>query len=440
MNRSRRRFMKLGAAGTGLLGWPVLTSLHSLSARAQDAFPTRLLLVYHPNGTIQEQFWPTVSATGEMTLGPITQPLEPFKDRLLFLKGLTISVNEVGPGGPHQKGMGGLYTNNQLQEGDFVDGDGSRAGYADGISVDQEIARRIGDQTFLPSLELGVRAIDADVRARISYAGPGNPMPPVNAPLAAFDRLFAGFSEVDESVRESRQSVIDTVQQQYAALEPRLSSVDREKLEQHLELVRGIERRLNIAVDTGLCERPNAPPELDPDSEETMPQVSALHGQLLAAAFACDLTRVASIQYSSAINDIRFPWLDSMGSGHTLSHAGPSNEEAIAERVARGNWMVQELANLMQQLDAIPEGNGTVLDNTLILLGNEIGVGNTHVHTNIPFVAMGGVSGKWRMGRFIDYGDVSHAGLLVSVLNAMGVEATRFGHPDFADGPLTDLV
>ncbi len=437
MNRSRRRFMKLGAAGTGLLGWPVLTSL---SARAQDAFPTRLLLVYHPNGTIQDQFWPSVSATGEMTLGSITQPLEPFKDRLLFLKGLTISVNEVGPGGPHQKGMGGLYTNNQLQEGDFVDGDGSRAGYADGISVDQEIARHIGDQTFLPSLELGVRAIDADVRARISYAGPGNPMPPVNAPLAAFDRLFAGFSDVDESVRESRQSVIDTVQQQYAALEPRLSSVDREKLEQHLDLVRGIERRLNIAVDTGLCERPGAPPELDPDNEETMPQVSALHGQLLAAAFACDLTRVASIQYSSAINDIRFPWLDSMGSGHTLSHAGPSNEEAIAERVARGNWMVQELANLMQQLDAIPEGNGTVLDNTLILLGNEIGVGNTHVHTNIPFVAMGGVSGKWRMGRFIDYGDVSHAGLMVSVLNAMGVEATRFGHPDFADGPLTDLV
>ncbi len=400
----------------------------------------RLLLAYFPNGTIQEEFWPTVDGEGQMTLGQITAPLSAFTDRLLFLKGLTISVADIGPGGPHQKGLGGLFTNNQLQEGDFVDGDGAKSGYADGISVDQEVARHIGDQTFLPSLELGVRAIDADVRARISYAGPGNPMPPVNSPHIAYDRLFAGFADVDDSLRSSRQSVIDTVAQQYAVLEPRLSAVDKQKLDQHLDLVRGIERRLNISVNDGLCQLPDAPPELDGDNEETMAPIASLHGQLLAAAFACDLTRVASLQFSSAINDIRCPWLDSLGSGHTLSHAGPSDEVAKAERIARARWMIQELTNVMTQLDSIPEGDGTVLDNTLILLGNEVGLGNIHSHTNIPFLAMGGVGGQWRMGRSLDYGGVSHAGLLVSVLNAMGVPATRFGHPDYADGPLSDLV
>src|SRR5690606_23149955 len=106
-------------------------------------------------------------------------------------------------------------------------------------------------------------------------------------------------------------SVIDTVAEQYAGLRPRLSTTDQTKLDQHLELVRGIERRLHIAVE-GLCDRPAPPEDVEADSEETMPSISAMHNQLLTAAFACDLTRVASIQYSSAINDIRFPWIDSM--------------------------------------------------------------------------------------------------------------------------------
>jgi hypothetical protein len=438
MKLDRRQFLMWGGASAGLLGWPVL---NTLTARAQDGFPLRLLLVYSPNGTIQDAFWPTAGTNEtDFTFNAITLPLAPFKDRLLFMKGLDIQVKEVGPGGPHQKGIGGVFTNHELQEGSFVDGDGSQAGWANGISVDQEVARHIGGQTFLPSLELGVRAIEADVRGRISYSGPGNPMPPVNAPLAAYDRLFAGFSELDESLIGQRRSVIDTVRQQYAALAPKLSAVDQQKLDQHLELVRGIERRMDIAVNTDLCTRPEQPPELEADSEETMQQIAELQGQLLTAAFACDLTRVATLQFSTAINAIRMPWVGGTTTGHALSHAGPSNEEATGKNIAIGAWMAEEISKLMTQLDAIPEGDGTVLDHTMILWGNELGMGNSHTHEDIPFLLAGGTNDVFRMGRFVDYGGKSHAGLLVALLNAMGVDAPSFGHPDYADGPLPDMT
>ncbi len=436
MTLSRRRLLKLGAASAGLIGWPLL---NSIQANAADDYPKRLLLVFFPNGTIAEEFWPNVGASAnDLTLGQITAPLQSFLSRTLFLKGLDIAVRDIGPGGPHQKGVGGLFTNNQLQEGTFVDGDGSRSGYADGISVDQEVAKHIGQQSFLPSLELGVRAIQADVRARISYAGPGNPMPPVNSPLLAYERLFAGFSDIDEALKGQRRSVLDTVQQQYGTLTPRLSVVDQRKLEQHLELVRGIERRLDIAVNARGCAEVEVPPDLEQDSEETMPQIADLQGQLLTAAFACDLTRVASLQFSSAINDIRFPWLESLGSGHTLSHAGPSDASSAAERVRRQSWMMTEVAKIMAGLDAIPEGDGTVLDHTLILIGNELGLGNIHSHTDIPFVLAGGVGG-FSMGRLIDFGGVGHGALLVTVLNAMGIDVGGFGHPEYHQAALTGM-
>jgi Protein of unknown function (DUF1552) len=433
---SRRRFAQMGAAA-GLLGLPLFDSLNARSARADGSFPRRLVLMFDPNGTIQDQFWPTAGGTEtDFTFNAITKPLETFKDRLLFLKGLSISVHDKGPGGPHQKGVGGLFTNSVLQEGTFVDGDGAMSGWADGISVDQEVARNVGQQNFLPSLELGVRAVEADVRGRISYAGPGNPMPPINAPLEAYERLFSSFTDVDEGRKADRKSVVDALKGEYSALEPKLSRVDQQKLAQHLELVRGIERRLNIAVDTGLCTRPPAPADMADDSEDTMVSVAQLHGELIASAFACDLTRVASIQYCNARNEFRFPWLPSMGAGHALSHSSDTDVDAVAERVLRGAWFATQLADLMRKLDAIPEGDGTVLDNTLILWGNELGRGNSHSHDDIPFLVAGGTGGQFRMGRFLDFGGKSHAGLLVAVLNAMGVAATSFGDPDYADGPL----
>ncbi len=438
----RRQFVtsasKWGAAASALFGLPLLSEMR---ATAQEQFPLRVVLIFNPNGTIQEEFWPTLGASDrEFTFNAITKPLEPFKDRLLFLKGLTIGVAEVGPGGPHQKGVGGLFTNSELQTGTFVDGDGSKAGWANGISIDQELAKRVGQSSFLTSLELGVRAITAEVRSRISYAGPANPMPPINSPSAAFERVFSGVGEISETLRVNRHRVVDALKEQYAELTPRLARVDQLKVEQHLDMVRGIERRLDISVDTSACQLPDQPPELSEDDETTMAQISTLQSELMALAFGCDLTRIGSLQYSSAINDIRYPWVDSLGSGHTLSHAGPTNTEAKEELIRRYTWHAEEMAHLMSVLDSIPEGEGTALDNTIIVWGNELGMGNAHSHTDIPFVVGGGAGGKWDMGRFIEFGGVPHSGLMVSLLHAMGFDDTVFGHPEFSDGPLVGLT
>jgi hypothetical protein len=324
---SRRAFV--GGAGATLATLPLL---ESLGARAQESAPIqRLVLMFNPNGTVQDAFWPSVvNSEADFELSPILAPLETHKSRLLLLKGLSIAVANVGPGGPHQKGTGGLFTGSELQAGSFLDGDGSRAGWANGPSFDQVVVQNLGQPTLLPSLELGVRATEAEVRSRVVYAGAGAPLPPQNDPTLVHERLFSGLQLAPEELnrlRAQRLSVLDTVKAQFAEVQPRLSAADRAKLEGHLEMIRSVERRLDlIAGVSGQCAVPAAPPVLAPDDETTMPSISRLQLDLLAMAFACDATRVGSMQYSNASNAIRFPWRDSLGQGHTLSHAGDSDE------------------------------------------------------------------------------------------------------------------
>ncbi len=444
MNRqrtSRRRFLK-GAAGT-LVALPLLDSLRARAADGEVTFPKRFVTMYNPNGTVHEAWFPTGGET-DFQLGTIHQPLAAHRDRLLIFRGVDSKVTELGPGGPHQRGIGSLFTGRELLEGEFVDGCGSRAGWANGISIDQEIAKAIGLDTPLRSLEIGVRATEADVQARISYAGPGQPLPPMNDPTEVYGRLFSNFvaSPIDpDDPTDQRASVLDTVQAQFELLDRQLGAHDRQKLEQHLELVRDLERRIGVgATSADACQAPLAPEVLDPNDENDMPAVMRTHLDLLAVAFACDLTRVASLQISTGFNRIRFPWLGSLGEGHSLSHSGPSNLEAQAELTTRATWHAEQLAYFMDLLAQIPEGEGTVLDNTAILWGNEISVGNTHALTNIPYLIAGNAGGAINTGRFVEYESASSNDLLCAVLNAYGVEANAFGHPDFTTGPLSGVL
>lgn len=406
--------------------------------------------MYTPNGVIEDAWWPLPGGTEtRFELGPIHQPLAPFKDRLILLSGVGLEVARAGPGGLHQRGIGGLFTGQKLQEGSqFVDGCGKTAGWANGISVDQEVSRHIGQGTPFASLELGVRALDNDVQGRIAYAGPGRPLPPMNHPREVFDRLFSTSEPAagagDEALLR-RKSVLDAVQAQFSALSTRLSLEDRLTCDAHLELVRDVERRMvrgNLDTATGpaSCETPQRPGVLDPASEKDMALIADLELDLLAMAFACDLTRVASFMISTSLNRIRYPFLDSLGEGHSLSHSGPSNEDAKNQRIRRQTWQAGRLATLLSRLNQLREPDGsTVLDNTLVLWGSEVSRGDTHAHTNIPFLVAGG-GWHFRTGRHLSYTDASHGNLLVSVLNAMGVPAETFGLPEFCTGPLAGLV
>ncbi len=442
---SRRTILR--AASGAALALPFLPSLLTKSARAAGVTaPKRFVTMYTPNGVIHEGWWPkSVTSESAFELSESHAPLKSYKDRLLILGGLEMKVAAEGPGGPHQRGIGALFTNTQLGEGAFVDGCGRSAGWATGISVDQRVANVIGADSPVSSLPLGVRATENDVQGRISYSGPGLPLPPLSTPLDVYKRVFENFlppspspdQDAARALLAQRRSVLDAVAKEFAALSPRMGSQDRQTLDSHLTLVRDVERRLSLGL--GDCQKPELPPTLDPVSETDMPRIAELELDLLALSFACDRTRVASFEVSTALNRIRYPWLSSMGEGHALSHTGASDVDAKAQLIARQAWHASLIARLFDRLAATPEDDGSVLDNTLLFWGNEVSMGTTHTHDNMPFLVAGG-GWAFRTGRYLQYSGNSHADLLVSLLNAMGVQDTTFGDAAFCTGPLPGLV
>jgi hypothetical protein len=419
-----------------------LPLLPSLRAQGQStAPPRRLVTMYTPNGQITNAWWPASGGVTDFTLNEIHQPLAAHRDRITLVKGLNLATAAVGPGGPHQRGIGTLFTGAQLQMGDFVDGCGSRAGWADGISIDQVVANTT--TTPFKSVELGVRATENDVQGRISYAGPGMPLPPMLEPLDFYKLVFKDLvvpddpnaPPIDPLIAE-RRSVLDSVRGQMAVLETKVSYEDKQKLQAHVELIQSIERRLGaMAVE---CAKPAEPMKLDPSSEVDMPAIAELEIDLLTVAFACDLSRVASFEISTGLNRIRYPWLNSLGEGHPLSHMGPSDVDARAQLVARAAWHSKLVARLFDRLAQIPEEDATAADNTLLVWCSEVSEGNTHSHVNMPFLLVGG-GWHFQTGRFLDAAGASHTDLLVTILNAMGVQVSTFGLPEHCTGPLAVL-
>ncbi len=436
----RRNFL-LGSAGA--LALPLMDSLRA-SAAPGDA-PQRLVLFYNPNGTVPKNWFPAETSTQtNFELGKIHTPLAAYKSEINLLKGVHSLVGQdpANLGGPHQRGIGSLFTGEMLLEGDFKDGCGKSAGWANGISIDQAVANHIGTTTPFRSLEIGVRANQNDVQGRISYAGAGAPLPPTNDPVEVYERLFMRAEPLDPNDPNSRrQSVIDTVKDQFRQLNSQIGQEDRDKLGKHLALVEDLERRLGLQGSSeNACTPPVSPSSLSIDNEETMPAISRAHLDLLASAFACDLTRVASVQYSTGFNRIRYPWTDNQGEGHSLSHSGDSNDEAWDALTNRAEWHAGEIAYFLDRLAEIPEGDGTVRDNTLVVWASEVSQGNSHSLNNIPYLLVGTLGGTLRGGQFLNYESASNCDLLHAILQAYGIEQETFGHPEHATGVLSGLL
>ena len=446
----RRHFLR---AAAGLVALPLLPSLR---AKGESSAPIRrFVTMYTPNGQIHKAWWPKSGSGTDFVLNDIHQPLLAHQSRLTLLKNVDLKSAGGGPGGPHQRGIGTLFTGQYLQEGDFVDGCGSHAGWADGISVDQAVAVQIGQNTPYASLELGVRATENDVQGRIAYSAAGAPLPPILQPIDLYNRIFKDLVVPDtngqmppDALLAERRSVLDTVGEQLTALEAKVSSDDRKRLDAHLTLVRDVERRLGQVPLA--CSKPNVPATLDPTSETDMPTIAELEIDLLAIAFACDLARVASFEISTGLNRIRYPWLNSMGEGHPLSHMSPDDADAGPQLIKRAQWHSSLIARLYDQLAQVTEGDATIADNTLLVWGTEVSEGNVHSHTNLPFLVVGG-GWHFQTGRYIDCvsstgASASHVDLLITLQNAMGLDVTTFGHKgddgtyQYSTGPLAALA
>jgi hypothetical protein len=439
---SRRAILR-GAFGTAV-ALPWLESLVSRRARAQvPAFPTRFVVMFSPNGTIPGAWTPTGTETS-FTLSPILSPLAPHQDKLVVIQG----VDQRGGGGDgHQNGIGGMLTGQVLNSGPFAGMGSAPAGWPNGPSVDQRIAEMIGTTTKLRSLELGVQVGSADNWGRMIYRAANQPLPPEDDPAQVYDAVFGdlhGDPTVLAALRARRKSILDTVGAQYTRIEAQLGAADRTRLDQHLTAVREIEARLTtpFVPPTMVCQDPAAPAAAT-TANDAFPAIGATQLDLLVMALACDITRVASLQWSRSVSQVRFTWLPSpiAEAHHDLSHRPDSDAVAVDKLTRINTWYASQMAALMTKMKAVPEGDGTLLDHTLILWANELAIGNVHSRTDAPYVLGGGAGGALRTGRFLTYaGDVPHNNLLVSLMNIMGLPDQTFGKPDWCTGPLTGLI
>ena len=438
----RRQFLR--AAGAAALAAPFYRLLGPQTARAQDEGPAkRFIFMMTSNGFQQDGIEVTGTGTS-FTLGPSLRPLEPFRSKLLLLRGLDNAASYEGPGGAHQKGCGGWLTGRPLNDGEFTGGNGDLlSGWASGISVDQRIANVLGDQTRLPSLELGVQVRGAGNRQRIAYTGSDAPLPPDSSPQRVYSRLFSGAvgdAGAIARLRRRRQSVLDYVGGDLSRVHGQLGTEDRPALEAHMERIREIERQLDVIATT--CDTPDAPGTFDPMREGNYLQAGTVQTDLLVAAMACDITRISTMLWCGATSGQRFPSLGFTEGHHPLSHDGDSNGASQSKLREVDLFHAQRFAHLLRRLEETPEpgGEGTMLDHTVVVWGSELSKGNSHSRRDMPIMMAGGLGGYFRTGRAVRFAGRPHNDLLLTILHGFGIMDPSFGLARHCTGPLGQLV
>lgn len=452
-----RRTLLRGAGGVAI-ALPMLEAMlprHSHAGGTAD-FPKRFVVFFSANGTLHER-WNPMGSANDFTFvdaaNPqqmrILAPLEPHKADLVVLQNLAQQSRSHGPGGNgHDMGMGHMLTANTLVEGPSGYAEFSHLpdGSVAGPSIDQAIAEVIAGTTPYRSLEFGVRAnldLARQLTSRMCYRGPFEVLPPENDPQAAFDRLFA---ELDAdpaeiaALRAKRKSVLDRVGEDFTRLQAKLGASDKQKLESHLDAIRELEQ--SLSNDHGLldgCAMPTVPGKLDYNANDNYPLVGQAHMDLMVMALACDLTRVTSLQWSTAQSGTRFTWLGHGSDHHGMSHEA-DNDEAIREQlVAINHWYAEQFAFLIAAMKQVPEGDGTLLDHSVVMWCNEQGNGDTHSAQEIPYVLAGSGGGAIETGRWIDTQGRAHNDLYVSLLRAFGADVDTFGLAEVCTGPMPEL-
>lgn len=440
MRKPMSRRQVLRAAGGIAVALPFLRESEGRADGPSQ--PKRFVSLYSPNGVFPSWWFPTPGAAeSDFTLGQSHAALAPFRDQVLWTSGIDMKCAVTGAGEQHQRGLGGLLTGTKIMSGTFVGNDGTTAGWAAGKSIDQEIVSLVGPGARANSLQLGVKVTERDVSGVLSYAGSAMPLLPQTNPQQVFRSLFSDSGappdELDR-IRARRASVLDTVMGQLQTLQKRVGSEDRTTLEAHLTLVRDIEMRSQVFPGGVIsCDKATMPPAVAYDTESAMPLVSRLQLDLLALAFACDLTRVGSVMFADAKNHIAMPFIDVRSDVHNVSHLGDADpsRQGLGRR---DTWVAEHLAYFLGRLREQSVGDQTLLDQTLVLWGSEVSMGNTHSHDNMPFLMAGGGAG-FRMGRYVRYNGASHNDMLLSILQAYGGTQTRFGDAAFSNGPLANL-
>ena len=434
---TRRDFLRdLGLSAAAL---PFVLNLPSLGFANQQARKQRLVIMFSPNGVVPNTFWPEEEGE-EFKLKDSLSPLEPFKNKLLTLHGVCDKVR--GDGDSHMRGIGCLLTGTELFPGNIQGGSDTPAGWSSGISIDQEIKNYLqadaSRRTRFGSLEFGVMVPDrADTWTRMSYSGANKPIAPIDDPYQMFSKLYGRLKD-----QENLKSILDELQGDLKKVASAVNAQDRQLLEEQTTFVRELEQELKATSVEAIG---HAVPELEPgikEENDNMPRLSKLQIDLMVNSFVNDFARVATLQYTNSVGGAKMRWLGVDEGHHELSH-NPDTDEKSQDKLTRINkWYAEQMAYLAQRLSETPEpgGQGSLLDNTLIVWTNELGKGNSHTLDNIPFVLLGNGL-DFQMGRSLKYKKTAHNRLLMSLAHGFGHRIERFGNPDFCgDGPLLNLT
>lgn len=446
----RRTFLRgLGAA----VGLPLFESVMPRSALAGGGVggggssPLRLAFVYVPNG-VHMPHW-TPGYEGALTeLPPILEPLTAFKRDMLILTGLTHDKGRANGDGPgdHARAAASWLTGSQALKSE---GSQIRAG----VSADQIAAEAVGRFTRLPSIEVGAEpgrqagkcdsGYSCAYSNNISWRNDSTAMTKETNPRAVFERMFGGGSEREQAESQARRlrqrlSLLDLVAADAKSLAGRVSGNDRHKLDEYLTAVREIEQRVERA-EREASRRPTELPE-DAEMPAGIPGSYEEHlrllGDMLVLAFQTDTTRVATFMFANEGSNKAYPFIGVKDGHHSLSHHENDHEKQM--RISRINqFHTRQLAYLLQRLKNTVEGDGSLLDHSLIVYGSSISDGNRHNHDDLPVAVFGRGGGSVLSGRHVRYpAETPMCNLFVSLLQRAGAEVPRFGD---STGPLRYL-
>lgn len=428
---SRRRFLR--GCGTAL-ALPWMGSLLPGRALGDEASkpPIRSAFIYFPNG-VWEKSWVPEQTGRDYQLSPSLEPIAEIRDDVLVLSGLDKKHSHGGDG--HYAKTANFLTGMHVTK---TTGKDISSG---GISIDQLIAQQTRAFTPLPSLELGtepvITGIDSNVGytrlygSHISWESPTRPVAKEINPRLVYERLFGKSVSGDAAKAESYRNLLDFVLEDAKRLRPRLGRDDQFKMDEYLDSVRAVEKRIEFAMRKD--PRPWQPAVDEEQLRAAMPGVPADFREhigvmldLMVLAFQTDSTRVCSLMFANDVSGRNFSFVDGVsGSHHELSHH--ENKQDKIEQYQRINrWHVEQFATMLRKLKAIPEGTGTLLDNCMVLFGSSMSDGNRHDPDNLPILLGGRAGGTIDSGQHLQ-ADVPLCNLYLSMLDRMGIEAESFG-------------
>jgi hypothetical protein len=424
---SRRTFLN----GVGVtMALPLLESmLPAATALAQTAARgrTRFGAIYVPHGATMDKWTPAKEGSG-FELSEILQPLKPFYERINVISDLSH---------PQAYGGGSATSNHNRSAATFLSGAHAEAGPRAhlGITMDQFAAQHIGQDTPLPSVEMMIEdatlscgdGLSCAYRDTISWQGPTSPLPMQNNPQVIFERLFGdGATDAERKARRQQSvSLLDSVRGEASALQRRLPAIDRNRVDQYLSDVREIERRIEKAAKQASTDvtLPDAPTGIPKDVEDHI----KLMLDLQVLAWQADITRVTTLLLAKELSNAVYSKSGVRDAFHILSHH--SNIRENQDRFAVLNrYHIGLLTYLLGKLQATPDGDGTLLDHSMILYGSAMGDGNQHNHYPLPIILAGGASGALKGGRHIrNTPETTMSNLLLAMLDKLGIPTEKFG-------------